>query len=280
MLKTAFLLLLFVASGFSLSAFDVGIPVEIDSSYSFANSVSQSEARQRAWQFSRDAAVMRALPQGLSWMELIASLFAQRDDSFDAGAAGEIFLHTTAAGYFLSESILSEFHIYPKKSNQYRYKMRFQARILPPDSRLQSTQKLDVEASLITVGSTQATTLTATPGQDGYLYVFAFYPQDNFSLIYPDMNIYNQKLNKNSNWSYKLACPLPEGAESGLCTLCFIFSPEPLNGWDKFCAGQNTPNPLIKQGYVSFNLFQSWLSGSDPALRAEKFIQLRIPGQD
>lgn len=280
MLKIAACVFFIFAAALNLQALPGGFWAEVETSTGFPSYHPQSEARLQAWQISRDQAFSAALPAGLSLEGLVDSLFVQKDELFDPSSARETFLHSLAAGYLRSEEILDEHPVYPKDGSRYFYKMKYKAQFQGLDSLLTAAPAFTAQLSQTSIHGPEPLILSATSGQDGYLYVFIFSPEGRVSLLYPDFGNYHAKVKQNTPWNYRMSCALPEGWEQGRCAVCLIFSPDPLLGWDKFSSGPDEPKPEIELGSVSYNLFKYWLSDKNPARRAVIFIQISLFPQD
>jgi hypothetical protein len=64
--------------------------------------------------------------------------------------------------------------------------------------------------------------------------------------------------------------------EDTIETLYFVFSQDPIAGWEDFKSNRSVDNLVFSAGEESFILFQNWLARSDPKRRVEKMAQIHI----
>jgi hypothetical protein len=259
-----------------LPGFELGIPVEVDTSASFPTTKPSREAREEVMMLARGKAILAGLPANTTLDDIIDAIFVQRGKGFDRDEALKAFMASEAAGFIQTEEVVDENAIYPKKSQVYKYKLEYKARVMPFAKLFKPVLDFTLKAPKTELKAGEETELSLTPAQDGWLYVFDLTPGGNVILLYPAAGGNEVKLKKNLPWTLKLAAELPPGADKGFRTIYAVFYKDAKPGWRKFLPTPDEPEDFITIGKVSYNMFNYWLDDFDPALRAFKFLQLRV----
>jgi len=276
MVKRLLLWLALALSLASLAAVDLAVTVEVDTTQAFSYSVSVKQARLEMLQLVRALAIEKALPQEISLTSLTTDMYVERGASFDERTARSIFMMSSSAGRIVKEEILDEFPLYPKQSQVFRYKMHYRAQVLPVEKVFNPSLDLRVELGNTVLRDGAELDLAVISNQDGYLYIFDFLPDDSVALVLPTYLFPDNKLSGNQPWRQKLTAVAIPGEEHCIETLYFVFSLEPIAGWDSFRSNVSANDLAFSAGEESFTLFQRWLAKSDPAKRVEKMAQIHI----
>lgn len=252
----------------------MGVEVEVDTSLSVDNTVSEKDAKTLATAAARAGALSKSLPPGTSLQSFIASHFTNNAQDLDSAAATEAFLTSTVCGYVLRETVLKDTYVYPRQGNKCRMNLKYKAWVLPRQKMVPSAIASNPTAKVVTSGKTKNYAVSIQPTADGYLYLFRFSADGRVALLYPNWDNYNIKFRKSTAWTASFPVSNPGAECSGTQTLLFIFSTGQILGWDSFTKYTDTHD--IKAGQECYNMFRNWLGDYDPAARVEKFVQIRL----
>ncbi|MDD2230010.1 MAG: DUF4384 domain-containing protein [Candidatus Cloacimonetes bacterium] len=269
-------LLIFIFCIGSLAGKEKYISVEIDTSQAFPISVSVEQARSKTLQLVRQLAMEKALPQDVNLSSFTSSQYVEKNFQFDERIATSIFMNCSSSGRIISEEISNDYPYFPKKSQVYRYFMKYKAKILPLEIAYNPSIDMNVKLSKTLLKDKEEFSLTVTPNQDGYLYLFDYLPDNSVAMVFPTLRFPANVLKSGEAWQQKLTAVIAPDAEHSIETLYFVFSLEPIAGWESFKSNLSDTELVFNAGEESFMLFQKWLGKSDPMKRLEKMAQLHI----
>lgn len=276
MSRIAFVLCLLVGCGALFAAETSPLFVQIDTTYVFTEDVSLKDARAIALQRTREAALNKALPLEIAITTLTTDMYVERNQSFDEATARSIFMMSSSAGRFCEEKLLRSDPVFDRKSGTYRYEISYRAKILPVPKYYNSALDMQVELSNTLLKDGEKFELEVSTNQDGYLYIFDFLSDNSVILVYPNLTVRSNTLNKGKPWRLDLTAVADPSRSMTIETLYLVYSTEPISGWESFRANTGTQDLVFSAGDESFILFQQWLARSDPNLRVEKMAQLHI----
>jgi len=271
MLSVAFLFISILAYGF-----DSGVPVEVDTTKSFAANVEVNTAYRETWQLCRNLAIKKGMPADIKYEDHIMKLFQSPDKDFDRQKAEFVFASTAAAGYFVSEEIVKHNTFVPKQFKGYMYKMKYHARIISPQNIKPSSLGLKVSVSKKLLKPGEAAELTLTPEQDGFLYGFVITPDDKLQMIIPRQNDSDRLTKKGVAVKQSFVAEDDINSKGGIATLYVVFSTTQIFGFYKFYPKPDDSIDFISLGSSSFGMLKSWLPTYNPATRADTFVQLNV----
>ncbi len=258
------------------SASGQAISVEIDTLFVFSDNISVKEARAQTLQAVRKLALEKALPVEINLSSMTATLEVETNASYDQSVATGIFMMSSSAGRFISEKVLSASPVFDERSNTLKYKMRYQAEIIPLERAYNPSLKLDIKLSETLLQDGGQFSLSLVPNANGYLYLFDFFADGSAALVFPNLDISDNTLEAGLKWEQTLRAVCDPERDYSIETLYFIFSTEPISGWEDFHSNRSANDLVFSAGEESFMLFQKWLSKSDPAQRVEKMAQIHI----
>lgn len=270
------LLLVFILGICSLAAKEKYISVEVDTLQAFPTSVSLEQARIKTLQFVRQLAIEKALPLDVNISTFTSNMYVEKNAQFDEQTAVSVFMNCSSSGRIVKEEILDEYSIYPKKSQVFSYKMKYKARILPLEIVYNSSLDIKINLSESLLRDKEDFSLSVTPNQDGYLYLFDFLPDNSVTMVFPTILFPANQLKAKEPWQQKLTAVVAPYASHSIETLYFVYSLEPISGWEDFKSNRSATELVFSAGEESFVLFQNWLGKSDSAQRLEKMVQLHI----
>lgn len=250
--------------------------VEVDTSRAYPTSMAPAKAKADMLLWMRELALEKALPQNIHLTSLTTDMYVERNKDFDEATARSIFMMSSSAGLIVREEVLDEDTIFPKKSDVYRYKMKYRATVVPQEKVYNSDLDLKVELSETSLRNNEEFDLSVTANQDGFLYIFDFLPDNSVALCFPTLSYENNRVKAKEPWKQRMGVKIAEGDEHSIETLYFVFSTEAIEGWYQFSSNRDSENLVFSAGQQSFTLFQNWLFKSDPARRVEKMVQLHI----
>lgn len=253
---------------------DGKVCVEIDTFLVFDLSVSPQVARDRTLSFIRELALQKALPVEITITSLITDMYVATNSSFDESTAKSIFMLSSSAGRFESEQILSE--NYRGDSSKPFYRMHYKAEIIQLSRSYNSAYNLRVELSETLLRDGERFRVSATANSDGYLYIFDFLPDNSVSLVFPTHLYPDNRVQSRDPWTQQFGAATLPGRDHSIETLYFVFSAQPISGWEDFCGTASAKEIALSGGEGSFIQFQKWLARSDPSQRVEKLAQLHI----
>ena len=252
------------------------VTVQIDTFLVFNDAVSWQEARAQTLAFVREQALQKALPVDVSLVSLTTNMYVERNAQFDEQTAKSIFMLSSSAGRFQSEKILEEKPIIDTKSHSFRYNMRYQAEVVQLPKVYNSAYNIKVGLSNSLLKDGEQFKVSVTSNADGYLYIFDFLPDNSVAMVYPNKLFPNNFIKTQEPWIQQFTGVTLPGKEHCIETLYFVFSTEPISGWEDFCSNVSAQEYVLSGGEDSFILFQRWLAKSDPSKRVEKLAQLHI----
>jgi hypothetical protein len=252
------------------------VSVEIDTFRVFGDNISWREAQNQTIQFARELRSGKALPMDLAITSLTTDMYSERNNKFDESTARSIFMISSSAGRFLDEKILSLERQDLAGSQLFHCRIRYRASILAQKQLFNSELDLKVKASNTLLKDKDQFQLELCPNQDGYLYIFDFYPDNSVAVVYPNRALTNNFLKKNESWKQSLEAVAFPDREITIETLYFVFSTVPIAGLEAFGTNESAEELVFSGGTESWILFQKWLGRSDPARRVEKMLQLHI----
>jgi len=252
------------------------ISVEVDTSRAYPTSMAPAKARADMLAWMRELALEKALPQNVHLTSMISDVYVERNNDFDEATARSVFMVSSSAGLIVREEVLDENTIFPKKSDVYRYKMKYRATVEALDKTYASGLDLKVEISETNLRHNEEFDLSVTASRDGFLYIFDFLPDNSVALSFPTLSFENNRIKANEPWQQKMTAVIEEGEEHSIETLYFVFSTEAIAGWYDFRSNRDANDLVFSAGQESFTMFQNWLFKSDPAKRVEKMAQLHI----
>ncbi len=270
-LIVAFLYLSIFAYGF-----DSGVPVEVDTTKSFAVTVKENTAYQEMWQLCRNLAIKKGIPSDTKYEDHVMKLFQSPGKEFDRQKAEFVFASTAAAGYIVSEEIVKHNTFVPKQFKGYMYKMKYLARIISPQYYKPSSLGLKIAVSKKLLKPGEAAELTLIPEQDGFLYAFIATPDDKLQIIFPGLKDSDKKTKKGAVIKQSFVAEDDVKSSGGIATLYLVFSTTQIPGFYKFYPKPDDSIDFISLGSSSFNMLKNWLSTYNPASRSDSFVQLIV----
>ncbi|MCB5261189.1 MAG: DUF4384 domain-containing protein [Candidatus Cloacimonetes bacterium] len=252
------------------------ITVEIDTFRVYNDDISLKEARVQTLQFVRQLALEQALPTDINLTSLTATMLVERDSRYDESVATGIFMMSSSAGRFVHEELLRTEPEFDGKSSSLRYRMRYRAQIMPLEKIYNPSLRLDVQLSETLLKDGDEFTLRVTPNASGYLYLFDFLSDGSATLVFPNRDMQENGLQAGQAWQQNLRAVSDPDRDYCIETLYFVYSLEPISGWEDFRSNRSADELVFSAGEESFILFQNWLSRSDPLKRVEKMAQLHI----
>ena len=250
------------------------VVVEIDTFRVFNETVSLKEAENQTRNFVRELALDRALPTDITLTSLSTNMYAQRRDSFDESAALGIFMLSSSAGRFVKEEFLRKEPSFTGPNLKYR--MHYRAQILPQERLYNPSMALGVELSETLLQHGQTFRIKVNSNTDGYLYAFDFLSDNSVALFFPTLNQSDNRIKAGQPWTQEAMAVCDPSKEITIETLYFVFSQDPIAGWENFRSNRSADDLVFSAGEESFTLFQSWLAQSDPSRRVEKMAQIHI----
>jgi len=274
-MKNLILSLVMILFALLLNAeFEMGVAVKLDSTRAFSYQIPYQTALKEMKPIMRKAALEHEMAKAGGLESIVKSLQYEPDGGFNAARADSLFMISSAAGYLISEQVLSDTKQALKGKN-YRLKMEYQARVLPFAKAIPSTINAKITLEPVKPKTGEAFSLSITPDQDVWLFVFEFNDTGKFRLLYPkdaDRNM----VKKNAVSNHRINASMPQGKTTSYQSLLVIASKEELNGWRSFIKHTDDPDGWMDQGQSCFGLFEGWLSTYNPETRLERFIQLEL----
>lgn len=252
------------------------VVVEIDTFKVFNYGVSIREAESQTREMVRQLAMERALPADISLSTLSATMYVERNARFDESAAVGVFMMSSSAGRFLEEEFLRKEPVFDNKANSLVYRMHYRAKILPLERSYNPSMHLKLKLSETLLKDREDFTISLIPSVAGYLYFFDFLSDSSVALVYPNADYRDNYLRAGENWEQKLSAVCDPNSDYSIETLYFVFSMDPIAGWEDFRSNRNSQDFVFSAGEESFILFQNWLAKSNPMRRIEKMAQVNI----
>ena len=252
------------------------VSVEVDTFRVFNDSITLQQAREQTLAFAREVALQKSLPVDVTINTLFTDMYVERNARFDEQAAKSIFMLSSSAGRFQSEKVLEAYPVFDEASHSLRYHIRYAAEVIRLPRAYNSAYNLNVSLSNTLLRDGERFSVSATANSDGYLYIFDFLPDQSVTLAFPTRLYPNNKIEAGETWTQQLAAITLPGREHNIETLYFIFTAEPISGWEDFCANLSPEDHAQSGGEGSFIQFQTWLGRGDPSKRVEKLAQLHI----
>ncbi|MCK9435001.1 MAG: DUF4384 domain-containing protein [Candidatus Cloacimonetes bacterium] len=250
------------------------VVVEIDTCMVFNETVSLKEAENLTRNFVRELALDRALPADITLTSLITNMCMERNDSFDESVAQGIFMLSSSAGRFVKEEFLRKEPSF--EAQKLRYRIHYRAHILPQQKVYNPSMALGVELSETLLNHGETFQIQIRTNSDGYLYGFDFLADNSVTLFFPTQNRSNNRIAAGQAWIQDAVAICDPDREITIETLYFVFSKDPIAGWENFRSNRNAEDLVFSAGEESFTMFQNWLAQSDPGRRVEKLAQIHI----
>ena len=252
------------------------VKVRIDTTLVFAEDTSPSEARAKALRILREEALNRALPVDVHISSMVSDMYVERNARFDENTASSVFVISSAGGSFKSERVLDYSFQHDRNNRSVVYWLSYEAEIEALSRGYNSSLDLKMEISSTLLKPGEQSHLKISANEDGYLYLFDFYPDNTVVMLIPNAQVGEVRLSRNEAWKAWITGMLQPGKDYSIETLYAVFSTEPLTGWEVFKSNVDTQNLVFSGGEESFILFQKWLNRSDPARRVEKMSQIHV----
>ena len=252
------------------------IVVEIDSFKVFSDTVSPNEAKIQTRNMMRELALEKALPSDVSITGMSTSMYVERNNKFDESTAKSIFMMSSSAGRFLEEKLLKAEPSFDTSTSSLTYRMRYRAKILPLEKTYNPSMSLQVKISNTLLKHGEEFQISVTPNTDGYLYFFDFLSDSSIALVVPNLDLTDNFIKAGQKWEQTVGAIRDPNKEDTIETLYFVFSQDPIAGWEDFKSNRSVDNLVFSAGEESFILFQNWLARSDPKRRVEKMAQIHI----
>lgn len=252
------------------------VSVEVDTFRVYNDDISLKEARAQTLQFVRQLALEKALPTEISITSLTATMLVEHNARYDESVATGIFMLSSSAGRFVREELLFAEPEFERKSSSLRYRMHYRAQIVPLEKLYNPSLRLDVQISETLLKDGDEFSLALTPNASGYLYLFDFLSDGSATLVFPNQDMPDNSLQAGRKWQQNLRAVSDPQRDYCIETLYFVYSLEPISGWEDFRSNRSAGDLVFSAGEESFILFQNWLSRSDPLKRVEKMAQLHI----
>lgn len=250
------------------------VVVEIDTCMVFNETVSLKEAESMTRSFVRELALGRALPADITLTSLITNMYMERNNSFDESVAQGIFMLSSSAGRFVKEEFLLKEPSF--EAHNLKYRIHYRAHILPQQKVYNPSMALGVELSETLLKHGETFKIQIKTNSDGYLYGFDFLADDSVTMFFPTQNHSNNRISAGQAWIQDAVAICDPGREITIETLYFVFSKDPISGWENFRSNRNAEDLVFSAGEESFTMFQNWLAQSDPGRRVEKLAQIHI----
>ncbi|MCB5234356.1 MAG: DUF4384 domain-containing protein [Candidatus Cloacimonetes bacterium] len=248
--------------------------VEIDTLLVFSGNVSLFAAENEMRKFVRELALKEAIPSDVSISTLVSDMYIGTKDKYDEKMASSVFLMSSSAGRFEKEEFINKDPRYEGTSLHYR--LQYRAHIVPQERVYNPSMNLRVELSENLLKHKDQFVLSLTPNVDGYLYIFEFLNDSSVAMVFPNVYLSENYLAAGENWRQTLEAHCPPDEDAVIETLYFIFSRDPIAGWEEFEANLNAQEMVYSAGEQSFSLFHRWLGKCDPMRRVEKMAQIHI----
>ncbi len=255
---------------------EIRVRVEVDTFRVFNDTVSLQQAREQTLAFAREVALQKALPVDVTINTLFTDMYVERNANFDEQAAKSVFMLSSSAGRFQSEKVLEERPVFDQASRSLRCHIRYQAEVVRLPRAYNSAYDLRVSISNTLLRDGDRFEATATANQDGHLYIFDFLPDNSVTLAFPTRLHPDNRIEAGEPWRQQLGAAILPGRDVCVETLYFVFSADPISGWEDFCANASPSDYALSGGEDSFIKFQTWLGRGDPSKRVEKLAQLHI----
>lgn len=255
---------------------EIRVRVVVDTFRVFNDSVSLQQAREQTLAFAREVALQKSLPVDVTINTLFTDMYVERNANFDEQAAKSIFMLSSSAGRFQSEKVLEEYPVFDQASHSLRYHIRYQAEVIRQPRAYNSAYDLKVSLSNTLLRDGERFEVAATANSDGWLYIFDFLPDQSVTLAFPTRLFPDNRIEAWEPWRQQLAAAILPDRDVCVETLYFVFSADPISGWEDFCANVSPSDYALSGGEDSFIQFQTWLGRGDPSKRVEKLAQLHI----
>lgn len=252
------------------------IVVEIDTFRVFNDSVSLKDAETQTRNFVRELALDKALPSDVSLTSLTTTMYVERNARFDESAARGIFMMSSSAGRFLKEEFLKREPSFDVKSHSMKYRMHYRAQVMPLEKTYNPSMNLQVKLSETLLKDGEEFKISVTSNTDGYLYFFDFLSDNSVALVFPNQDLSDNRIRANQKWEQDAVAVCDPQKDFTIETLYFVFSADPIVGWESFRSNRSATQLVFSAGEESFILFQNWLARSDPKRRVEKMAQIHI----
>lgn len=203
-------------------------------------------------------------------------MYVERNSRFDESLAKGIFMMSSSAGRIVKEEYLKREPSFEEKSHSLKYRMHYRAQIMPQERVYNPSMSLQVKLSDTLLKDGDLFELAITPNTDGYLYFFDFLSDNSVMLVFPNKHLRDNRISAGQNWSQKVGVRCDPLKEITIETLYFVFSMDPIAGWESFRSSSGADDLVFSAGEESFTLFQNWLAKSDPKRRVERMAQIHI----
>lgn len=252
------------------------VVVEIDTFLVFNYGVSIQEAESKTRELVRRLALEKAQPEDVFISNMTALMEVERGAHFDESIAMGVFMMSSSAGRFLEEEFLKKEPIFDSKINSLIYRMHYRAKILPQERIYNPSMELKLKLSNSLLKDGETFKLSLSPNMAGYFYFFNFLSDGSVALVAPNLDYLDNYLEAGEKWEQTITAICDTILDYSIETLYFVFSLDPIAGWEDFRSNRNSQDLVFSAGEESFILFQSWLAKSDPQRRTEKMAQLHI----
>jgi len=240
----------------------------------FDNTVPPAQARGHVLKLARIAALNSALPDWITFADLVADTYGFTGESFNRESAAEVYESTAMAGRIRSEALLDEQFTHPKGADEYYCKIRYHAEVSSQVPAEELDVELGAEVRKAVEDDSQDSELVVSSDRDGYLYVFKINSDKQVTLLSPSAAQPLHRIAAGQTWSCRTGIT-PLAMSKGFPeTLYIIFSehalPSKANSWFD-AEAEEAGVPL---GEASFARFQSWLSDVSPGSRKDLLLQM------
>ena len=269
-----FLLILLVSC---LAAADpLAIHVSVDTTMAFQTQISIGNAKQMLLESTRRNALISVLPSTVSYYSLYQDMYIARDANFDDANAEYLFTKSAMGGLFEKEKKVFESPLI--YGDTFNLRLHYEADIRLRNAEPNPSIKLDMTASNLTPIEGQSYKVRVKTSVPGYVYLFDFLDNGTAILIFPTFqdrgNFFNQGQAKEFTISI-ISNPknnMPQSVES----VYAVYSPTPLDGWQRFQVRPDPLNIVFPVGEESFQLFQMWLNRLNPNNYDQKMVQIHF----
>lgn len=252
------------------------VHVVVDTSMVFSDEKAIKTARIEILQFARQCALEKVIPPNMSISSLITSMCSENATKVDESLAKSVFINSSLGGYFINEK-----HSFGEPSigmNSFTLTINFEADILPRFDMHSQANYIDLSLTdnYVQSGKEMAVKIKSYTG--GYIYVFNFLSDNSVILLYPNIAVKDSKILKDQTKELKFSAYKDSRTPTGTTveTIYVVFSTAEIFGWQQFKNNVTSSNIIFSAGEESYQLFQKWLSSTDPINIEEEMVQLHI----
>lgn len=252
------------------------IHVLIDTSMVFSDAKALKVARIEILQYARQCALERVIPPNISVSSLITSMYSDNGIDVDESLAKSIFINSSLGGYFVNER-----HSFKEPSfslNSFTLSIVLEADILPRYDNYAKMNYIDISLTDNYIKSGKEIALKIKPYNEGYVYVFNFLSDNSVILLFPNTATRDNKILVDQTKELKFTAYKDNSFFSGptIETIYVVYSTDEIFGWQQFKNNINSKSIIFSAGEESYQLFQKWLSSTEPKNIQEEMIQLHI----